>query len=175
MITWLRTKINSQNLTVWQLNRTLQVINTNKKLWGVASSISACGRLRGASGRHLAGVSAAHHPPCVPPTASRPHVAYEYEALWLWKYAPPRIWNMEEGVREARANGRSLIYESGAAPPPCHNRIPGARARSPAAARPRPPPPPPPPRAQSRFRWRVVRSARRRVRFSFRTSSERAE
>lgn len=38
-------------------------------------------------------------------------------------------------MSEARANGRSLIYEPGAAPPPCHNRIPGARARSPAAAR----------------------------------------
>lgn len=75
---------------------------------------------------------------------------------------------MEEGVREARANGRSLIYEPGAAPPLCHNRIPGARARSPPAAR----RPPPPPRTQSRFRWRVVRSVARRVRFQFRTSSE---
>lgn len=37
-------------------------------------------------------------------------------------------------MTEARANGRSLIYEPGAAPPPCHNRIPGARARSPPAA-----------------------------------------
>lgn len=51
------------------------------------------------------------------------------------KYAPPRIWNMEVGARRAAsANGRSLIYEPGAAPPPCHNRVPGARARLPPPA-----------------------------------------
>lgn len=43
------------------------------------------------------------------------------------------IWR--RGARVARANGRSLIYEPGAAPPPCHNRVPGARARPPAARR----------------------------------------
>lgn len=45
------------------------------------------------------------------------------------KYAPPRILNIEEGELETRANGRSLIYEPEPAPPPCHNRVPGARAR----------------------------------------------
>ncbi|XP_026746703.1 homeotic protein spalt-major-like isoform X4 [Trichoplusia ni] len=54
---------------------------------------------------------------------------YDYENMPRPEYG---IWR--RGAREARANGRSLIYEPGAAPPPCHNRIPGARARC------RPPP-----------------------------------
>lgn len=56
----------------------------------------------------------------------------------------------------ARANGRSLIYEPGAAPPPVIT-VYLVRARA-AARRPQPP------RAQSRFRWRVVRPLARRVR-----------
>lgn len=97
-----------------------------------------------------------------PPPAA--HVAYEYEALWLWNMPRPEYGIWRRGPRP-RANGRSLIYETGAAPPPCHNRVPGARAR---CRR-------PPPRAQSRFRWRVVRPAspRVRVRSALRTSEAR--
>lgn len=61
--------------------------------------------------------------------------AYEYEALWLWNMPRPKYGIWRRGPSGTRANGRSLIYEPGAAPPPCHNRIPGARARSPPAAR----------------------------------------
>ncbi|KAI8427920.1 hypothetical protein MSG28_002256 [Choristoneura fumiferana] len=62
--------------------------------------------------------------------------------------------NMEEGVRVARANGRSLIYESGAAPPPVIT-VYLVRARA---------GPPPSSPAQSRFRWRVARPAAPRLR-----------
>ncbi|KAH9632738.1 hypothetical protein HF086_013110 [Spodoptera exigua] len=89
---------------------------------------------RGDGGRHLAGVSAAHRrlARLQPP---RDHMSlmnmrrYDYENMPRPEYG---IWR--RGARVARANGRSLIYEPGAAPPPCHNRIPGARARC------RPPP-----------------------------------
>lgn len=74
-------------------------------LWR-AASISECGRLRRA--RHLAGVGAAHRPA---------RVAYEYEALWLWNMPRPEYGIWRRGPRP-RANGRSLIYETGAAPPP---------------------------------------------------------
>ncbi|CAH0725851.1 unnamed protein product, partial [Brenthis ino] len=127
--------------------------NTDYNLQSVAS-ISECGRLHGASGdRHLAGVSAAHRR--LAPVLGPSHISlinmrrYDYENMPRPEYG---IWR--RGSRATRANGRSLIYESSAAPPLCHNRVPGARA---AARR-------PPPRAQSRFRWREERPAAPRVR-----------
>lgn len=63
---------------------------------------------------------------------------------------------MEEGARAARANGRSLIYEARAAPPPV---ITEYLVRARAAAR-----RPPPPRAQSRFTWREERPPALRLR-----------
>lgn len=71
---------------------------------------------------------------------------------------------MEEGSPCSRANGRSLIYEPGAAPPPVIT-VYLVRARA-AARRPLPP------SAQSRFRWRLVCSVTRRVRSALCTSSE---
>lgn len=59
------------------------------------------------------------------------------------------IWRREWSA--ARANGRSLIYEPGAAPPPVIT-VYLVRARDTRA-------PPAAPSAQSRFRWREVRPA----------------
>ncbi|KPJ13819.1 hypothetical protein RR48_08633 [Papilio machaon] len=101
-----------------------------------AASISECGRAADGGWR----AARAAEPPSSerqrrPLPRPRGHMSlmnmrrYDYENMLRPEYG---IWRRGSG--RARANGRSLIYEPGAAPPPCHNRGP-VRARPPPAAR----------------------------------------
>lgn len=91
-------------------------------------------------------------PPRLSPAPESGHMSlmnmrrYDYENMPRPEYG---IWRREWSA--ARANGRSLIYEPGAAPPPVIT-VYLVRARDTRA-------PPAAPSAQSRFRWREVRPA----------------